>query len=90
MIPPDMKTNHKQQWISLLPAAANFASTIGGYTRNPKKFRIAGMFINSPLFIVYDFIVGSWAGVFDECLSEGSMIVSLVRCGWKGLDQVEE
>ena len=77
-------------WISLLPVIANIASTLGGYTKNPKKVRVVGMFINSPLFIVYDFIVGSWAGVFDEFLCEGSMIVSLVRYGWKGLDQVEE
>lgn len=77
-------------WISLLPVVASIASTLGGYTRNPKKVRMAGLFVNSPLCIVYDLIVGSWAGVFDECLCVGSMIVSVIRYGWNGLDRVEE
>lgn len=77
-------------WISILPVAANIAATIGGYTHNPKKIRIAGMFINSPLWIVYNVIVGSWAGVLDEVVSEGSMILSIIRYGWKNLDHQEE
>ncbi len=43
-------------WISLLPVCANIASTIGGYTHNARKIRIAGMFFNSPLWIIYDII----------------------------------
>ena len=76
-------------WLSILPVAANIASTIGGYTHNPRKIRIAGMFINSPLWIVYDILVGSWAGVLDELVSELSMVVSIFRYGWKNLDSVE-
>ena len=75
-------------WLSLLPVAANIASTIGGYTHNARKIRIAGMFVNSPLWIIYDIIVGSWAGILDELVSEGSMIISIVRYGWKELDKV--
>lgn len=77
-------------WISLLPVAANIASTIGGYTHNGKKIRIAGIFVNSPLWIIYNIIVGSWAGILDEVISEASMILSIIRFGWKNLDQVEE
>ena len=66
------------------------ASTIGGYTHNARKIRIAGIFINSPLWIVYDILVGSWAGVLDELISEASMIISICRYGWKNLDKVEE
>ena len=76
-------------WWSVLPVAANIASTVGGYTHNPRKIRVAGMFINSPLWIVYDIAVGSWAGVLDELVSEASMILSIVRYGWKNLDTVE-
>lgn len=76
-------------WLSVLPVAANIASTIGGYTRNPQKVRIAGMFINSPLWMIYDIIVGSWAGILDELVSELSMAISVIRFGWKNLDQVE-
>ena len=77
-------------WWSILPVAANIASTIGGYTYNARKIRAAGMFINSPLWIVYDILVGSWAGVLDEVVSEASMIISVWRYGWKNLDSVEE
>jgi len=77
-------------WISLLPVVANIASTIGGYTKNARKIRVAGMFINSPLWIVYNIIVGSWAGILDEVVSEISMIISVIRYGWKNLDKVEE
>lgn len=76
-------------WWSILPVAANIASTLGGYTHNARKIRIAGMFINSPLWIIYDIIVGSWAGILDEVISEASMIISIYRYGWKNLDSVE-
>lgn len=76
-------------WISILPVAANIAATLGGYTHNPRKIRIAGMFVNSPLWIVYDLCVGSWAGILDEAVTEGSMILSIVRFGWKNLDREE-
>ena len=77
-------------WISVLPVVANIASTIGGYTYNARKIRIVGMFINSPLWIVYNVIVGSWAGILDEVVSEISMIISIWRYGWKNLDDVKE
>ena len=76
-------------WISVLPVMANIAATIGGYTHNPRKVRIAGMFINSPLWIIYDILVGSWAGILDEVVSEASMIISIARYGWKNLDKID-
>ena len=77
-------------WISLLPVAANIASTVAGFTHNARKIRIAGMFLNSPLWILYDILVGSWAGILDELFSEGSMILSIYRYGWKTLDKIQE
>ena len=53
-------------WLSVLPVAANIATTIGGYTYNARTIRSVGMFINSPLWIAYDIIIGSWAGILDE------------------------
>ena len=64
-----------ENWWSVLPVAA--------------KIRAAGMFVNSPLWIVYDIIVGSWAGVLDEIVTEASMIISICRYGWKNLDSTE-
>lgn len=77
-------------WISILPVAANIAATIGGYTHNPRKVRLAGMCINSPLWILYDVLVGSWAGILDEVVTEASIIISILRYGWKALDQAED
>ena len=76
-------------WLSVLPVAANIAATIGGYTYNARTIRIVGMFVNSPLWIVYNIIVGSWAGIVDEIVTELSMILSIWRYGWKNLDIVE-
>lgn len=73
-------------WISLLPIVANIVTTIGGYTHSAKKVRLAGMLVNSPLWIIYDIMIGSWAGIADEVASEISMILSIVRYGWKNLD----
>lgn len=75
--------------ISILPIIANIAATIGGYTYNGKTIRMVGMLINSPLWIIYNILVGSWAGILDEIVSEISMITSIVRYGWKNLDDVE-
>lgn len=76
-------------WRSVLPVAANIAATIGGYTRNGRTIRVVGMFINSPLWIIYNGIVGSWAGILDEIVTEASMILSIYRYGWKALDTTE-
>ncbi|MDO4976978.1 MAG: YgjV family protein [Eubacteriales bacterium] len=73
-------------WFSILPIVANIASTIGSYTNNARKIRMAGMFINSPLWIIYNIMVGSWVGILDEIVSEASMIISVVRFGWKDLE----
>ncbi len=77
-------------WISLLPVAANIAATIGAYSCNGRTIRLVGMLINSPLWLVYNIIVGSWAGILDELVSEASMGISIIRFGWKNLDQVQE
>ncbi len=72
-------------WLSILPVTANIAATIGGYTHNARTIRLTGMLINSPLWILYDVMVGSWAGILDELVSEASMLLSIVRYGWKAL-----
>ena len=77
-------------WWSVFPVVANIAATIGGYTFNARKIRAAALFINSPLWIVYDIVVGSWAGILDELVSSASIIVSIIRYGWKNLDVVQD
>ena len=70
----------------MLPVTANIAAMIGGYTYNAQKIRMVGILINSPLWIVYDIVVGSWAGILDEIVSEVSMLISMIRYGWKNMD----
>ena len=77
-------------WWSILPVAANIAATIGGYTYNARKIRMVGILINSPLWIIYDIVVGSWAGILDEIVSELSMIISIIRYGWKNMELSED
>ena len=77
-------------WWSVLPVAANIAATIGGYTYNGQKIRAVGIFINSPLWILYDILVGSWAGILDEIVTEASMLLSIYRYGWKNLNTPEK
>ncbi len=77
-------------WWSVFPIVANIAATIGGYTYNGRTIRVVGMFVNSPLWIVYNIVVGSWAGVIDELITEASMLLSILRYGWKNLDAAEK
>ena len=76
-------------WWSVLPVAANIAATIGGYTYSARKIRAVGLCINSPLWIIYDIVVGSWAGILDEVVSILSIVLSIVRYGWRNLDSQE-
>ena len=46
-------------------------------------------FFISPLWIIYDIAVGSWAGILDEIVSEASMLISIFRYGWKNMDSLE-
>lgn len=75
---------------SMLPVVANIAATVGGYTYNARTIRVVGIFVNSPLWIIYNIVVGSWAGVLDEIVTQISMIISIFRYGWKNLDVVEK
>lgn len=76
-------------WFSVLPVIANIAATIGGYTYSARKIRVIGLCVNSPLWIIYDIAVGSWAGILDEIVSMASMVLSIVRYGWNNLDSQE-
>lgn len=77
-------------WTSVLPVAANIAATLAGYSYSLQKIRQTGMFINSPLWILYDVIVHSWAGILDEVITEISIIISIARFGWKDQDAYED
>lgn len=72
---------------SLFPCIGLIAGNIGMWTNNARSIRISNAFIVSPAYIVYDIIVGSWAGVANEAFTIASVLVSIKRFGWKALGQ---
>ena len=77
-------------WVSVLPVVANVITNIACYSNNALTIRKAMIFGNSPLFLVYNIIVGSWAGTIDELITIGSAVFSIARFGWKELDKTQE
>lgn len=73
-------------WVSLLPMAATAVTTIGYWTHNAQKIRLSQMF-GSPCFLIYDVLIGSWGGVLNETITILSILLSIVRFGWKELGE---
>lgn len=73
-------------WISILPVVGAMAATIGYWTNNAKKIRIANLTVNAPCMLLYDVMVKSWGGVLNESITIVSIIISIARFGWKSLD----
>lgn len=71
--------------ISLLAYVASVVSTICYWTNNARNLRAANLFVSSPCWIVYDLIVGSWGGFISEAFTMISIIVSIIRFGWKNM-----
>lgn len=71
--------------ISLLPCLGLMAGNIGMWTNNARTIRATNAFVVSPLYIVYDIFVGSWAGVANEIFTIASVLISIKRFGWARL-----
>ena len=71
--------------ISLLAYAASVVSTVCYWTNNARNLRAANLFVSSPCWIVYDLLVGSWGGFISEAFTMISIIVSIIRFGWKNM-----
>ncbi len=69
--------------VSILAAIANIASHIGMWTNNAQKIRLANLACISPAWLLYDFLVGAYAGVLNESIILSSIIISIYRYGWK-------
>ena len=75
-----------KDWFSLFPLAVGVALAVSGWTRNGKTIRLANLFVVAPCWLIYDFYSGSLAGVLTDSFSMISVIVSVIRYGWKALD----
>lgn len=70
--------------ISLLPFISVAVTTVGYWTNNAQKIRLS-QFIGSPCTLVYDILIRSWGGVLSESITLISIIVSVIRFGWKNM-----
>lgn len=73
-------------WISLLPFASAAVSSIGYWTQNAQKIRLSQLFA-SPCTLLYDILVHSWGGVISETIAILSIIISILRFGWRSLGE---
>lgn len=71
--------------VSLLPLVAAAGSTVAYWKDNARAYRTANLFCASPCWLLYDALVGSYAGVLNEVIALTSIIVSLIRFGWGAL-----
>lgn len=71
--------------VSLLPYAAMVVTTIAYWTDNAQKIRLGNLVCGSPCWLVYDALIGSWAGVLNETITLVSIFVSIWRYGWKAM-----
>jgi hypothetical protein len=65
-------------WLSLLPVMAMTIETIGLWKKNPRLIRSI-VIIPRPLWIIYNVIHHSYAGVLTELFVVGSLITGIVR-----------
>ena len=72
--------------VSLLAFTASVTSTVAYWTNSPRKIRMVNLLCASPCWLVYDVIVFSLGGIISESFTMVSIIVSLIRFGWKGLE----
>lgn len=72
-------------WLSLLPWAAMAFGTFGYWSNNAQKIRLANLVCVAPCWLIYDALVGSWAGVLNEGITLASILLSIYRYGWKAM-----
>ena len=70
--------------ISLLQFIMVAVTTIGYWSNNAQKIRLS-QFIGSPCVLLYDILIRSWGGVLNETITLLSIIVSVIRFGWKNM-----
>lgn len=72
--------------ISLLPIAGMITGAISIFSRNSRVIRVVQMSFTSPVWLIYNIVIGSIPGTITDSFNIVSVIVSLIRFGWKGLD----
>ena len=71
---------------SLLPFVASAVSTFAYWRDNARAYRTSNLFCSCPCWLIYNVIVGSYVGILNETITMLSIIISIIRFGWKALD----
>ena len=74
-------------WYDIFSFAAAGSATVGVWTGNPRNIRTSNLFVASPCWIIYDICVGSLTGIANEVIAMVSIIISIIRFGWKNLGE---
>lgn len=72
--------------LDLLPFIAYTVGTFAYWTNDAKMFRLSEIVAVSPAWLLYDFITEAYGGMLTEIVILASVIVSIIRFGWNGLD----
>jgi hypothetical protein len=67
-----------QNWLSILPVVAMIIETIGLWQKDTRRIRFI-VFIPHPVWLVYNFIHGSYPGVLTEVFIVTSLIIGIIR-----------
>ncbi len=67
-----------QGWISVLPIAGMLVGTLARWQRNPQRLRVFSLFA-PPLWLTYNVLSGSIAGVINEIVNIASTLIGLWR-----------
>ena len=71
--------------LSILLLVAQIACVISMWTADGLKIRVVQLFISSPIWLINNIIVFTIGGIVTEVFAIASVIVSIIRFGFKGL-----
>ncbi len=67
------------RWYDVLPVMGFSIALISFWSRDPQKLRFANMILICPLFLIFNFLIGSWGGVLNEIITWVSVTTAYVR-----------
>ena len=71
-----------ESWKSVLPIAGMVCSTVAFWIKTPRYVRLVS-FPSSPLWLVYNMLGKSYAGVLTEVINMTSIIIAIIRLDLK-------
>ena len=79
-----------QNFMSIFPFLGTAGTTIAGAKGNGKHVRLVNLCLCSPSWLIYDIYSHSIPGILCETFIITSIIISVIRFGWKALDGTGE